>query len=191
MERNVARQVDDGGEIGLLDDRPEASNDEHRAVAPVAAEAVGPALGLEIESRGHDEVLRSRARRRGQFVPGELEARPRAQLPLQKLEPLGAVEGVRQAAYARKRLLHVAAYARELRHRCIDVVGAHGVGQVAVAHEVRDALAHLVVEDPVVFGGEPGGGAPPGLEEDLAADLVGGDGRVHDLELHVGIPGSS
>ena len=27
----------------------------------------------------------------------------------------------------------------------------------------------------------------PGLEEDLAADLVGGDGRVHYLELHVGV----
>lgn len=77
--------------------------------------------------------------------------------------------------------------ARELGHRGVDVVGAHGVGQVAVAHEVRDALAHLVVEDPVVLFGEPGGGALTGLEEDLAADLVGRDGRVHDLELHVGV----
>ena len=72
-------------------------------------------------------------------------------------------------------------------HRDADDVDAHGVGQVAVAHEVRDALAHLVVEDPVVLFGEPGGGALPGLEEDLAADLVGGDGRGHDLELHVGV----
>ncbi len=189
VQRHVERQrqVDDGGEVGLLDDRPEAAHREHRAVAPVAAEAVGPALGLEVERGGHDEVLRARSRRRGQFVPGELEARPRAQLPLQKLEPLDAVEGARRAAYARERLLHVAPDARELGHRGVDVVGAHGVGQVAVAHEVRDALAHLVVEDPVVLFGEPGGGALPGLEEDLAADLVGGDGRVHYLELHVGV----
>ena len=178
VQRHVERQrqVDDGGEVGLLDDRPEAAHGEHRAVAPVAAKAVGPAFGLEVERGGHDEVLRARARRRGQFVPGELEARPRAQLPLKELEPLGAVEGARRAAYARERLFHVAPDARKLGHRGVDVVGAHGVGQVAVAHEVRDALAHLVVEDPVVLFGEPGGGALPGSKKTLRPTSSAGMG---------------
>lgn len=115
------------------------------------------------------------------------EARPRAQLPLQKLEPLGAVEGARRAAYARERLLHVAPDARELGHRGVDVVGAHGVGQVAVAHEVRDALAHLVVEDPVVLFGEPGGGALPGSKKTLRPTSSAGMGAFTTWQLHVGV----
>ena len=68
--------------------------------------------------------------------------------------------------------MHVAAGAGEPGRRGIDVVRAHEEGEVAVAHEVGDPLAHLVVEDAVVLLDVLVDARVARLEEALAPDLV-------------------
>ena len=174
----------DVGEVVVLKHRAKRADREDAAIGLVHTEDVRSPLRLEVDERGGYEVLRARARLRAHLVPGEREGGLRAQLRLQCGKALAPVERVRLAADAGERVDHVALDAGELRHGVVHVVRAHHVGEVAVAREVRYALAHLVVQDPVVLLGVEGRVIALGREEALASDLLLGDGDVGDGELH-------
>ena len=180
-------QVDDVREVVVLEHAPEVADGQHAPEHPVGLEAVRPSPGREVHEGRGDEVLRAQAAELGQFVPAELEALLGADDGVHRAQALLAIDRARVAPDARERLAHVGADARELRRRRVHVVCADHVGEVAVALQVRHALAQLVVEDPVVLVHETVVDVGDVAEEALGPDHVGGDGRVGDRELHRGV----
>ena len=98
-----------------------------------------------------------------------------------------SAEGARGAAHLREGLLGVAAHAGELGHRRLGRGRAHREGEVALADEVGDPLAQLVVQDAVVLRRVGRGRGVGGAEELLRPDLLGGDRAVHDRQLHAAL----
>ena len=181
------REVDDVCDVVVFEHRSEALDEQDLAIDVVHPECVRPALGLEVDEHGRDEVLGAQARLVGQFVPVEGELAFRPELRLKCAQALGAVEGVRLAPDSREGLDAVALDARELWDCAVDVGGADHVGQVPVALEVGEALPHLVVEDAVVLLDVLGGRFVALFEERPLADLPVGNGHVCDGELEAGV----
>ena len=177
------RQVDDVGDapVGQLASEPP----EHEHLAPRVArlEARGAALGLEVERRRADEVLRREPAAGADRLPREHAGHAGAQKRVQRLDALGAGEGARRAPHLGEGLLGVPPHPGELGHGGLEGGRPDGEGEVAVADEVGDPLAQLVVQDPVVLRGVARGARVVRREEPLRPDLLGGDGAVHHREL--------
>ena len=94
---------------------------------------------------------------------------------------------MRLAADAGERVGDVSLDSGELRHGLVYVGSSNHVGEVAVTSEVRDALAHLVVQDLVVLPGVSRRVVVGLRKEALVADFLVGDRDVRYGELHGGI----
>lgn len=177
-------KVDDVGQAAVGQLASEAVDREHLPPCVLGLEAGARALRLEVEGRRADEVLAREAASRAHRLPGEQVGLARTEEAVDGVEPFLAGKRSARAAHLGERLLRVGPHAGELGDGLLDARGTDGEREVALAHEVRHALAHLVVEDAVVLLriGRRRGVAR--VEEALAADEVGGDGAVHDGELH-------
>ena len=189
MERDVERhrQVDHIGQAAVRELAAEPRERQHLAPCALREVAGAQALRLEVERRRADEVLRAEPRFRAELLPRERERLSGPEHRVDGAQPLLAVQHARAAPDLVQRLDGVRAHACELGHRRVDVLGAGREGEVALAHQVRDALAHLVVEYPVVLARVFLGVRIVGREEHLAPDLRCRYRGVHDGELHAAL----
>ena len=167
-----------GGELA-----PEPSHEKGLGPDPVDEHARGGARGLEVDRGRGDDVLRAEPRLRGDHPPLEGDAPPGAKQGGHRGEPLGPVHLPRLAAYPGERPLRVAPHARELGRGLGGRSRRGAEGEGPGPNEVRDALAHLVVEDAVVLPDERRRRSPGVAEELAAAHLVRRQGDVGNREL--------
>ncbi len=180
-------KVDDAREAVVHEDGSERPDGHDAAPCVVGPEGVVAAVGLEVDGHGRHEVEAPRRRALGQIVPVEVEGGKRAQQAAGYPEPLRALHGLRLALDPRQGLRAVVAHAGELRDCRVDVVRLGGEGQVPLPLQVRDALAHLVVEDAVVLLDVVVQAGVALWEERPVADLLGRHGLVGDRDLDAGV----
>ena len=162
----------------------EIAQREHARVHAIYLDGVGTPGGSEVHEVRRDEILRSQPRVLGQLVPVARRRVPRANERRDRFEPFLTAKRHRIAADACQGRRDVRPDVRELGHGGLHALGRHRVREEAPADEIRHALAHLVVEDPVVLVDVAQGTHVVRLEEHLLPDELSRDRGVHDGQLH-------
>ena len=189
-DRHGQRQVHDVGQRAVGKLGAELLHDEHLPVhAVVQLEAVVEhAVRSPVDLRGRDAVLGGlRALGGDVLLVVEVERLVGVQQGVDDREALGAVHQVRLGPHGVEDAAGFRLDAGELARGVVCGLGAHRVGEVAVAADVRHALAHLVVEDVVEDLRVVLRGVVPltgDVEELAVADLLLEERGVDDAHLH-------
>ena len=164
---------------------------EDLAPHAVGLEAVGVAFRFEVEAPRRDGILGGHPRMDADvLLVIEEEGLHGVQLRADDFQALRSVKHPRGGVDRRQDSLGLGLDAGKLRHRLLHIVGKDRERDVAVAPDVGNALAELLVQDLVEQRrvlGCVGGVLLHGIEELAAADLGRGDRSVDDAHLNQSI----